>query len=144
MRQDPEAYIPHRASMSLLDKVLILEDEQASAEVVITKDASFYKVSQGVPAWVGLEYMGQTAALIGGRALQEGRVKPHVGMLLGTRKYSAGQPYFRPGQRLHIQVKQAASVGEELANFTCEIIDAGNDTVIANSRLSVYRRFTDA
>lgn len=139
---NPSAYIPHRESMLLLDEVLSLSDSAASARVTIGPQSSFFMAKHGVPSWVGIEYMGQTAALIGGLALRENRVKPHVGMLLGTRKYWAKNAFFAENQMLTIKVEQAASVGEELANFSCEISDAQSETCLATSRLSVFRRFT--
>ncbi|KAG1660469.1 hypothetical protein GQR58_022013 [Nymphon striatum] len=43
-----------------------VDEKQSSAEVFIDKETPFYEKGFGVPACIGLEFMGQTAALIAG------------------------------------------------------------------------------
>ncbi len=135
--------IPHRPPMLLINNVLTVDETSSSALVKVDSDASFFESNKGVPSWVGLEYMGQTAALIAGHQLQQGLVSPHLGFLLGTRAYSATCDYFDAGV-LKVSCKEKAVVGDGLATFECMIEnyndDAQQTTTLATAILSVFRR----
>src|SRR5690606_3578638 len=107
-------------------------------------DVSFFIPGKGVPSWIGVEYMGQTAALIAGYQLQQGEVEPHLGLLLGTRKYTAGRPWFPVASCLTVTCNQVAVVGQNLATFQCEIHDRQTLELYASAKLSVYRRPLEA
>ena len=62
--------IPHRPPMLLLNNVVSVNATSATSLVKVDETVSFYEPGKGVPAWIGLEYMGQTAALIAGFQLQ--------------------------------------------------------------------------
>lgn len=138
--KDPQLYdlIPHREPMLLIDRVVRVAADSAEAEVRIHPQASFFQTDQGVPAWIGLEYMGQTAALIAGYQLQQGLTRPHLGFLLGTRQYSMSTSWFSDGDLLQVECQQAAVTGEHLAQFACTIRRARD--VLATAKLSVYRK----
>lgn len=140
MTFDLEELIPHRKPMLLLDKALDVQENSAIAGVDISSGSSFYLEGQGVPAWIGVEYMGQTAALIAGWQLKQGLTQPHLGLLLGTRKYSAYGAWFERGDQLRISAKEVAVVGEGLATFYCEICKVGRSDPLATAKLSVLRR----
>jgi predicted hotdog family 3-hydroxylacyl-ACP dehydratase len=131
-------YLPHRPPMLLLTRLLSVAKGEASAEVDIDATSSFYIEGKGVPAWIGVEYMGQTAALIAGYQQQHGQLTPHMGFLLGTRRYHAQQPWFTIGSRLRIDCVQAAVVGETLATFDCKITAETRE--LATAQLSVVRK----
>lgn len=132
--------VPHRESMLLLNRVVEVDNNSSVSEITISVASSFFVTGKGVPAWIGVEYMGQTAALIAGYQLQLGAVTPHVGMLLGTRKYEAFVPWFREGDVLLISCKEIAVVGQELATFMCEIRNKSNGVLCATAKLSVFRK----
>lgn len=134
-------YLPHRPPMLLLSRVLAVSKGEASAEVDITANSSFFSAGKGVPAWIGVEYMGQTAALIAGYQQQHGLLGARMGFLLGTRRYHTAQPWFSMGACLRVDCVQAAVVGETLATFDCKITDEGEE--IATARLSVFRKATE-
>lgn len=138
--KDPLIYqlIPHREPMLLIDKVLHVAADSASAEVHITADSPFFMAPTGVPAWIGIEYMGQTAALIAGHQLQQGLTKPHLGFLLGTRQYQIHVPDFADGDILQVSCTQAALSGDQLAQFSCEISRGGE--LCATAKLTVFRK----
>lgn len=132
--------IPHRDPMLLLNRVVELGQTFSCAEIDINEQSSFFIEGKGVPGWIGVEYMGQTAALIAGYQLQQGTVAPHVGLLLGTRKYEALVPYFRAGDLLQVRCTEVAVVGDNLANFQCEITNLRNNSRCASAKLSVFRK----
>ncbi len=132
--------IPHREPMLLIQRIIELGQKASCAEIRITENSSFFIPGKGVPSWVGVEYMGQTAALMAGYQLQQGTVAPHLGLLLGTRKYDAFVPYFRAGDQLQVRCTEIAVVGDNLANFQCDIINLRDNSPCASARLSVFRK----
>lgn len=135
--------IPHRPPMLLINEVKDLNQTASSALVEINQQTPFFEALLGVPSWIGLEYMGQTAALIAGYQLREGLSKPHLGFLLGARHYKTEQEYFPEGSRLLVSCHEAALVGESLATFDCTISDEANQQKIASASLSVFRKPID-
>ena len=135
--------IPHRPPMLLINQVLEVDAASSSALVKIDSDAPFYEPGYGVPAWIGLEYMGQTAALIAGHQLQQGLVSPHLGFLLGTRAFKTDCDVFRDGV-LKVSCREKALVGDDLATFDCMIETYPNGAqsaqCLATASLSVFRR----
>ncbi|MFT4630811.1 MAG: putative hotdog family 3-hydroxylacyl-ACP dehydratase [Dinoroseobacter sp.] len=132
--------IPHRPPMLLINRVESLDQTSSSAFVFIDSQAPFYEANLGVPSWIGLEYMGQTAALIAGFQLREGLAKPHLGLLLGTRSYTANSTYFTPNTKLLVECSQLAVVGESLITFDCTIRDYPSGQQQAQASLSVFRK----
>jgi len=140
--KDAQLYslIPHREPMLLIDKVIERGDNFSKSEINITTKSSFFEKHRGVPAWIGVEYMGQTAALIAGHQLQQGKVTPHLGLLLGTRKYEAKVSWFCDGDILRVHCSEIAVVGDQLANFLCEIYRQQDQVLCATAKLSVFRK----
>ena len=58
--------IPHRPPMLLLDRIIEADFEHVIVETVIREGSTFYQSGCGVPALVGIEYMAQAAATLGG------------------------------------------------------------------------------
>ncbi len=135
--------IPHRPPMLLINKVLSVDETSSSSSVIVDEISPFFEEGKGVPAWIGLEYMGQTAALIAGYQLELGKVGPHLGFLLGTRAFKAHCDYFVPGTYT-VRCEEKALVGDGLATFDCFIENEpkdGSDTLcLATASLSVFRR----
>lgn len=133
--------IPHRPPMLLINQLLNVQSNCASALIYITEASPFYCLDLGVPSWVGLEYMGQTAALIGGYQQTISKGEPQVGFLLGTRAYQAELAYFSDNSELLVECNEKAAVGEGLAQFECRIFDGINkNQCLASANLSVLRK----
>ncbi|MBX2867272.1 MAG: hypothetical protein KTR18_01245 [Acidiferrobacterales bacterium] len=135
-------YLPHRPPMLLLDRLLDVQSTCSEAAIQITSDSTFYIPHKGVPAWIGIEYMGQTAAAIAGYQLEAGTLAPHVGLLLGTRKYRAAIEWFAPGTDLRVRCNERGVMPGGIATFQCEIalIEASqSESVVATANLTVYR-----
>lgn len=137
---DVAELLPHRDSMLLLNEAIEITDISATALVKISADSSFYMDGLGVPACIGLEYMGQTAALIAGLAQRQGQATPQLGFLLGSRHYQQFLEYFVPNQNLQIIAQAVTAVGIELASFECTISDLEQNTVLCRGSLSVMRK----
>lgn len=136
--------IPHRPPMLLINQLLEVDQSSASALVKIADDTAFLQRSDGqtafVPAWIGVEYMGQTAALIAGFQEQQGLCEPHLGFLMGARKYQSNVSQFVMGSVLKVSCREAALVGESLAMFKCTIAHNDSGELLASASLTVYRR----
>ena len=130
--------IPHRPPMLLIDKLVSVSKHSAEALVEIST-ASPFMSAHGVPAWIGLEYMGQTAALIAGFQQRQGLCGPHLGFLIGSRNFDASVSTFDLGLSLLVRAEQAAVVGESLATFKCTIEDNKTKAKFAEAMLSVFR-----
>lgn len=131
----PQAWIPHRGAMMLLDRVLEVGAEHSVAEVDVPLDGLFVRDGQ-VPAWVGIEYMAQTiSAWAGGRARREGGA-PRMGLLLGTRRYETRCASFPGGARLRVEARCELMGDNGLGVFDCRILLAGDE--VATAKLSVF------
>ena len=132
--------IPHRPPMLLINKILSLSDKTSSAEVIIDDQTPFYETNLGVPAAIGIELMGQTAALIAGHQALQNPKDAKLGFLLGTRKYQSSVAYFKENSMLEVKCIEGAMVGETLASFNCEIRYKNSPEIIASASLSVLRK----
>ncbi|MEB8432443.1 hypothetical protein OO007_09430 [Cocleimonas sp. KMM 6892] len=141
-RFDPEilTLIPHRPPMLLINRILEVGEKQSSAEVFIDKKTPFYEKGLGVPATIGLEFMGQTAALIAGNQVIKNPADAKLGFLLGTRKYQSTLSYFKENSVLVVECSESAMVGETLASFSCTIRYKDEAEIIASANLSVLRQ----
>lgn len=127
--------VPHSGAMSLLDRVIAVEGERLSAEVVVPADGLFSH-DGGVGAWVGIEYMAQAvAAWAGWQARQLGEA-PRIGLLLGTRRYRCSLPRFAAGQTLQVDIERGYQADNGLGQFECRIHADG--TELASATLTVF------
>ena len=126
--------VPHQPPMSLLDAVESYSDNTLVSSLTIKEDSLFYE-ELGVPAWVGLEYMGQTiAAYAGVKARKEGKpVK--IGFLVSCRRYESPESHFKLGTKLTISVEKVIDNPSGLNVFNCSV--AWGDFII-RANLSVY------
>lgn len=130
-----EAYMPHRGAMRLLDRVVTVDEEHAVAEVDVPCDGLFVR-DGAVPAWIGIEYMAQTASIWAGARAMRGGGAPRIGFLLGTRRYEARVAAFRSGATLRVEARCELLASNGLGMFNCKIVFNGD--VMATGRLSVF------
>lgn len=144
---DVAALLPHQPPMRLLDRIVACTREGIEAEVDILTDSEFAG-ADGVPAWIGVEYLGQAAAayftVIAGAP--DAPAAPRAGMLVACPRYECTLPSFAPGSTLRIRTGPVSAPDAALVKFDGEIqltIDpgvsaAGGGTVVARGALSVY------
>lgn len=128
------ALVPQQPPMRLLDRVLAWSASGLDAEVVLNAESPFAD-GAGVPAWIGLEYLGQAAAAFFTLQAGAGAV-PHAGMLVACRRYRCDLPGFALGSTLTVRVSLASAVHARLVKFDGEIRIA--EARIAVGDLSVY------
>ena len=89
--------------MCLLTQLDEVREEGATAETVTRRDDLFAE-PDGIPAWVGVEWLAQAvAAWAGFRAAASGEA-PAPGLLLGAKRYHARVPVFDFDQRIRVTV----------------------------------------
>lgn len=127
--------VPHSDKMSLLDNIVEYGDDWLSAEVYITADSMFAD-ENGVPAWIGMEYMAQAISAYAG--LQERRKGglPKLGFLLGSRKYICSTDYFPFGKTLSLTVQLDMEAANGLNVFQCEL---QGDGIEASANMNVFQ-----
>ena len=115
-----DAVVPHAASMSLLDEITGFGEEWLSAGVNISA-ASTFADEQGVPAWIGIEYMAQCIAAFSGVQERTEGGEPKLGFLLGTRRYESPIEYFPLGSRVDLKVVREMQADNGLSAFRCTL-----------------------
>ena len=126
--------LPHEPPMVLLDRALAYTDSSLTAEVDIRPDSVFCD-ADGVPGWVGIEYMAQAVAAHAGFKARLAGEMPAVGYLLGTRSYKCSVNCFPIGATLSVQIESLfAEMG--LGAFSCQIDMSGE---VATATINVYQ-----
>ncbi|TQV87852.1 hotdog family protein [Aliikangiella coralliicola] len=129
--------IPHSPPMVLLDRIVKYSEQSLSAEIDLHEDSKFFDVgNNGVPAWVGIEYMAQAIALFAGIKAKLKGQPIKLGFLLGTRKYHIDKKYLEGNQTYQINVTQLYMDDSGLASFDCDI--KHGDEFYARAKLNVF------
>ncbi len=133
-RYSLKSLLPQTGAMCLLDRLLMVSDESATAQLQIRSNSLFSQSDGSVPAWVGLEYMAQTiAAWSGYHCLRQGE-PIRVGLLLGTRRYGARSAVFEGGAVLTIRAEKLFEAANHMCVFDCVI---EGSVELARARLNV-------
>ena len=129
-----EELLPHSGRMVLLDRVIEFDEENMVAEVIVRDDGLFGH-DNTVPAWLGIEYMAQTIAALGGMKRRLAGKTLNPGFLLGTRRYDCNVDIFAVGSVLTVNVKRLVE-DQGLGVFDCRIAAEG---ILASAKLNVYQ-----
>ncbi|WP_341503738.1 hypothetical protein [Gallaecimonas sp. GXIMD4217] len=116
----PEQLLPHAAPMVLLDRVIETSDSGAVCELDIRPGIPFAD-DQGVPMWVGIEYMAQCIGVFAGAQAKALGEPIKVGFLIGTRKFDSDVTAFRHGQTLRVAVEKVLEQDNGLSVFSCTL-----------------------
>lgn len=131
--------VPHDAPMVLIDRILSFAESSLVAEVKIGPDTLFCG-DNGVPGWVGLEYMAQAVAAHAGLQGRQRGEPPKIGFLLGTRAYRCDVECFAIGETLTVHVEALfAEMG--LGAFSCRI---ETEKTVATATINVYQPEDDS
>ncbi|GHF97092.1 ApeP family dehydratase [Thalassotalea marina] len=133
-----EEVIAHREPMILLSRLTHYTADSATCEVDILPTSPFYQEQlQGVPSYIGIEYMAQTiAAFAGANALDKDK-KIDIGFLLGSRKYQTFQPAFELGESYQVHVEELYRDDSGLTVFECKI--ERENQVIAQAKVNAFQ-----
>jgi predicted hotdog family 3-hydroxylacyl-ACP dehydratase len=117
---DIRSLVPHAGPMVLLDRVISVDEDSLLAEVRIRSDSLFCN-TDGVGAWVGIEYMAQAIGAWAGYTAQARGEPVKLGFLLGTRRYDCSRPIFILGSLLRVHVLRVFQDENGLGSFECSI-----------------------
>ena len=133
-------YLPHRAPMLLLDRVVNVTDDSVTCTVALTRNgvlAPFLTAEGDLPAWFGVEIMAQTVGIWSGfHARQRSDTVIRPGMLLGGRGYASRTATFTADSILHIEMRLLMR-DDKLGSFEGEI--RNDDHILASGRLNTYQ-----
>jgi 3-hydroxymyristoyl/3-hydroxydecanoyl-(acyl carrier protein) dehydratase len=104
----PAELIPHAPPALLVERVLEVSPEGASALVVIPEDNPFVAAGRA-PAFVGLEAGAQTAAVLEAVTRREGEGGPRIGYVVAIRNARFRTPWLPSDRPLRVTVKPAGS-----------------------------------
>ena len=120
----PAQVLPHSGDMRLIDAILGYDAESVRCRVRVRRDSPFCE-ADGVPAWVGVEYMAQAMGVYSGIELLQRGEQPRIGFLIGTRRYDAAVPVFPFGTDLEITARVVLWDEDNLFAFDCAISEGG-------------------
>lgn len=127
--------VPHAGAMLFLDTLLSHDEDGVVAEASVD-ERHLFATPEGVPAWVGIEFMAQAIAAWAGCRARACGEPVRIGFLLGTRRYECRPQYFSFGTRLRIEVRREIFGDNGLGMFACRLFDSGEEIACAN--LSVF------
>lgn len=138
-KYDINQVLPHQSPMILIDSLENYDVDSCRCAVVISQHSPFYNTGKnGVPSYIGSEYMAQAiAAFAGAHALDENE-NVQIGFLLGSRKYKTMCSYFTLGATLTITIKELYREDSGLRVFECEILSA-EKSVLAQANINVFQ-----
>lgn len=131
--------LPHQGRILLIDELLEQHEDGIVTALTIRPDSVLCDGVTGVPAWVGMEYMAQTACAYSGVYEARAGKSPSISLLLGTRSYQTSVPVFPLGARLIISAQLLVRDDDDLAVFQCSIRDAQSNTELATGDIKAIR-----
>jgi predicted hotdog family 3-hydroxylacyl-ACP dehydratase len=134
---DVTELLPHEGRMLLLDEMIDAGPEHVTCTVAIRRDTMFCDGVNGVPSWVGLEYMAQAMSTFSGIDQARAGARPTIGLLLGSRSYKTEVPYFAIGAQLRVHAALLLRDESNLVAFSCTI--AEGERVLARGDIKGYR-----
>lgn len=135
MHWEIEALIPHRGAMRLIDRLIDWDAEAIRVGLRVPAQGPFHE-ADGVPAFVGIEYMAQAVAAWAGCQARTRGAEPPLGFLLGTRRYACTLAHFPPGMALTIEARCELMGENGLGAFACRILSG--EEVLAEALISVF------
>lgn len=128
--------VPHAGAMRLIDELLQADANGCVARATVRATQLFVD-DDGMPGWVGIEYMAQTiAAWAGAQARLAGRA-PGIGFLLGSRRYGCDVAAFPVGSVLTIAAQVELAGDNGLGMFSCTLSMDGRE--VARANVSVFQ-----
>ena len=133
-----EDLIPHRAPMVLIDKLIAYQADHVTAQVTIEATSPYFDDAlNGVPNYVGIEYMAQTIAALAGIEAKQAKRDIRLGFLLGSRKLVLNQNRYQLDHIYQIHVQRLYQEESGLAVFECKITE--QDDLIASANVNVFQ-----
>jgi len=128
--------VPHAGAMRLIDELVHVDADGCVARATVRATQLFVD-DDGMPGWVGIEYMAQTiAAWAGAQDRMAGR-PAGIGFLLGSRRYACDVPAFPVGSVLTVAARVELAGENGLGMFACTLSLDGRE--VARANVSVFQ-----
>lgn len=131
-------FLLHRAPLLLLDRLVEPGIEQTVCEWRVQDSDPFMTPGQGVPAYVGVEYMAQCIAVHAGVRARARGFGPPLGFLLGTRHYRSSIAHMSAGLTYRATCRELISDDNGMGSYECEILF--DNERVAEGRLAVLQK----
>jgi len=131
-------FVKHREPMLLLDTVVECEGERTVCEWRVNSGDSFVEVGQGVPAYVGVEFMAQCVAVHAGARARVVGLGPPLGFLLGTRHFTASVTHFEVGETYRATCEELIRDDSGMGSYECSVLHG--EIVVATARIAVLEK----
>jgi len=107
-KEELQTFIPHRGKMLLLSRVIEYDIEHSiRAEYDITRNCLFYDpVLDGVPSWVGFEFIAQAISVLTGIRKREKGEKTNIGFILSIPSMRMEIPLIKNGSTVEVRVEE--------------------------------------
>lgn len=125
--------VPHSGKMALLDRVVEYSFQELTivTEVDITPESMFYDTDlEGIPAWVGFEYMAQSISCLSGLYGKTKNEPPKVGFIMSVNSFETQIPVFPRGSVIQMHVHQTMRM-DKVVTFDGFITLNGEKTITA-------------
>ena len=136
----PENYLPHRAPMILIDKVIDVTEDSAVCESYINDTGvlrNFTDSEGNLPSYFTIELISQTVGVWSGYMAKLHNIDiPPMGMVLGARDLKYPKDHFKKGSTLRISVRKLMDDGA-VASFDGDI--CADDSASASGRVNLIR-----
>jgi predicted hotdog family 3-hydroxylacyl-ACP dehydratase len=131
-------FVMHRDPMLLLDTLIEARDGGAVCEWRVNADDPFVESEQGVPAYVGVEFMAQCVAVNAGARARVVGLGPPLGFLLGARHFKASISHFEVGEVYRATCEELIRDDSGMGSYECSILHG--DERVAEARLAVLEK----
>lgn len=128
--------VPHAGTMRLIDE-LVHADADGCVVRATVRATQLFVDDDGMPGWVGIEYMAQTIAAWAGVQDRAAGRAPGVGFLLGSRRYSCDVSAFPVGSVLTVAARVELAGDNGLGMFACTLSMDGRE--VARANVSVFQ-----
>lgn len=128
----PAELLPHQPPAVLVDAILADDVDGIEALARIGAAHPYFEPGHGVPSWVAIEMLAQTAGLLAGLAARRSGEPPRRGMLLGSRHLHAEVPWFAEGSALHLLVRRGMDSDSGISTCEGRVVLDGRAVVTAD------------
>lgn len=130
--------IPHRPPMVFIDEVTSFSARGLTA--LYTPPAEHWAGGDGLPTFLGIEIIAQAIAAHNSLLARENDpgAPPSLGVLLGTRRYQAGQAAFPAGRPIKVMVEEKIQDPSGFGAFDGSLHDE-TGKVLAAATVKVFR-----
>lgn len=138
-KEDLTKYVPHSGKMLFLSRIVSYDIQQKRiiSEVdITTNDLLYDEKLNGVPIWVGFEYMAQSISALSGIYDSSLGINPQIGFIVSINNFEAFTSIYKLGTTVSIEVEEMMRV-ESAITFKGTVKENGN--LLANSTLNVVK-----